>query len=87
MRRHYGYMIFFDSSENSPILAKSGRLKAIYRSSTVAEISGVDELASELLWVIVLKECPIHRRILYTELARHHDGYIRISHSFPVAFS
>jgi hypothetical protein len=54
MRSHYGYMIFFGSNENSPILAKSGKLKAIHRSSTEAEISGVNELASELLWVIDL---------------------------------
>jgi hypothetical protein len=54
MRSHYGYMIFFGSNENSPILAKSGKLKAIHRSSTEAEIFGVNELATELLWVINL---------------------------------
>jgi hypothetical protein len=54
MRSHYGYTIFFGSNENSAILAKSGKLKAIHRSSAKAEISGGNELASELLRVIDL---------------------------------
>jgi hypothetical protein len=55
MRSHYGYMIFFGSNENSPIFAKSVKLKAINRSSTEVEISFVNELASELYWVIDLQ--------------------------------
>jgi hypothetical protein len=49
MRSHYGYMIFFGSNENSPILVKSGKLEGIHRSSIEAKISDVNELASELL--------------------------------------
>ena len=46
-RSYYGYIITLG---NSLISAKGGRVKTVVRSSTEAEISAVNEIASEILW-------------------------------------
>ena len=46
-RSHYGYAI---SLGYSLISTKGGRIKTVVRSSTEAEISAVNEIASDILW-------------------------------------
>ena len=46
-RSHYGYVI---SLGYSCISTKGGRIKTVVRSSTEAEISAVNEIASDILW-------------------------------------
>ena len=46
-RSYYGYAITLG---HSLISAKGGRIKTVVRSSTEAEISAVNEIASEILW-------------------------------------
>ena len=46
-RSYFGYVITLGKSL---IAAKGGRIKTIVRSSTEAEISAVNEIASEILW-------------------------------------
>ena len=51
-RSHYGYAIIMGCSVNLPISFQSGSIKIVCRSSTESEISGVNEVTSELLWTI-----------------------------------
>ena len=46
-RSYFGYVITLGTSL---IAAKGGRIKTVVRSSTEAEISAVNEIASEILW-------------------------------------
>ena len=46
-RSYYGYLITLG---HALISCKGGRIKTVVRSSTEAEISGVNEIVSELLW-------------------------------------
>ena len=46
-RSYYGYIITLG---NALVSSKGGRIKSVVRSSTEAEISAVNEIASELLW-------------------------------------
>ena len=61
-RSHYGYAIIMGSSVNSHISFKSGSIKTVCRSSTESEISGVNEVTSELLWTVDLaKEMGLYQ--------------------------
>ena len=46
-RSHYGYVITLG---HTCISTKGGRIKTVVRSSTEAEISAVNEIASDILW-------------------------------------
>ena len=46
-RSYYGYIITLG---HALVSTKGGRIKTVVRSSTEAEISGVNEIVSELLW-------------------------------------
>ena len=46
-RSYFGYVITLG---RSLVAAKGGRIKTVVRSSTEAEISAVNEIASEILW-------------------------------------
>ena len=46
-RSHYGYVITLG---HNFISTKGGRIKTVVRSSTVSEISAVNEIASDILW-------------------------------------
>ena len=61
-RSYYGYIITLG---NSLIAAKGGRIKTVVRSSTEAEISAVNEVASEILWCRdVLEELGYKQEII-----------------------
>jgi hypothetical protein len=53
-RSHLGYAVTLGGDTNAPVAIKSSTIKLICRSSTEAEIHGVNELTSELLWAIDL---------------------------------
>jgi hypothetical protein len=53
-RSHLGFAITLGGDSNAPVATKSSLIKLICRSSTEAEIHGVNELTSELLWTIDL---------------------------------
>jgi hypothetical protein len=55
-RSHYGFTISLGGANNAPVMSKSGTIKAMTRSACEAEISGVNELASELLWASDIME-------------------------------
>ena len=47
-RSHYGFLL---TVGHTLVGLKGGRIKTVVRSSTEAEIVGVNEVTSELLWV------------------------------------
>jgi hypothetical protein len=47
-------MLFMGDHQSSPISYKTGKIKAIYRSSCETAITSVNEIVSEVLWSIDL---------------------------------
>lgn len=53
-RSHYGYVLTLGGGHCAPVACKSGSIKPICRSATEAEIHGVNECLSEILWTVDL---------------------------------
>jgi hypothetical protein len=53
-RSQFGTMLFMGDHQSSPISYKTGKIKAICRSSCETEITSVNEIVSEVLWSIDL---------------------------------